>query len=640
MGTTERAAAVRSAARAERRRAVAVVLACSGLLLAGCASMPDRGEVEQVKETGDRDSRVRVSAVPPGEGAPPEEIVQGFLDVLTSEDPRFSIARKYLTKEAAEDWRPEESATILTSRPAPVAGRTTDRQKGLGVTYNLTGDRIGQLDDRHAYRAAGGAYDARIHLTQVETADGKQWRIDVPPRGVVIGESDFHRTYLAVDKYYFAPGSARQAGGQDRLVADPVYLRAQDDLLTRTVRELLAGPTTWLDPVADSRFPSRTTLRRGTAELALDESNVLRVPLAGDTPAMSRKRCQEMAGQLFYTLRPQTANTLQEVQLTGTGGNLLCALDEGDAQEAGLLPGSDEAGQAQYFIDPKRRLVELSLTARNRGGRGGPGGEGDDEAGTAPVPGPLGTGEQTLRSAAVSRDERFAAGVSGDGGRLVVAPLTTDGELRTTSVTSRAKKEGDRLTAPSWDGRGDLWVADRDPGAPRLLRLPGGGTDDQEAQEVRVAGLGDDRIDAVRVAADGVRVALIVRGDDDSSTLQVGRIERRDVGAGEQVAVVELRPAAPGMSEVTAVSWAGGSRLVVAGRESGEVQQLRYVLSDGSAPDIGAALPGITGVKDIAASEDPARPLMASSNDGIVQLPSGSRWKTVVEKGSGPVYPG
>lgn len=90
------------------------------------------------------------------------------------------------------------------------------------------------------------------------------------------------------------------------------------------------------------------------------------------------------------------------------------------------------------------------------------------------VPGPLGVGTVVMGAVGVARDEQRAAAVSATGQNLYVASLTADGELAPPVVTSAAKKAADRLSAPSWDGRGDLWVADRDPARPRLLRLAEG----------------------------------------------------------------------------------------------------------------------------------------------------------------------
>lgn len=142
------------------------------------------------------------------------------------------------------------------------------------------------------------------------------------------------------------------------------------------------------------------------------------------------------------------------------------------------------------------------------------------------------------------------------------------------------------------------------------------------------------------MAADGVRIALIVEKDGKSS-LQIGRIDR-DIESGQRpsVSVFELHSVAPQLEEVTAMSWAGDSRLVVVGRESEGVLQMRYVQVDGSTP-VGAAPSALTGVKEIAASEDERLPLVAhSEEDGIVRLSSGEQWQKVVKNGTAPVYPG
>lgn len=203
-------------------------------------------------------------------------------------------------------------------------------------------------------------------------------------------------------------------------------------------------------------------------------------------------------------------------------------------------------------------------------------------------------------------------------------------------MTSRADKAGDRLTAPSWDSRGDLWVADRDPDNPRLLRLADG---TGKPEEVTVPILDGSRITALRLSSDGVRIALLLTLGD-TTTLQIGRIERQGPQGEEQVSVVDLRHAAPQLADVTAMSWSGGSRLVVVGKEEGGVQQVRYVQADGSTPSSGV-LPGVNQVRAIAAADDEQLPLMADTvGDGIVKLLPGDNWQTVLKEGSALVYPG
>ncbi|MFC9291167.1 hypothetical protein ACFT0E_31705, partial [Streptomyces sp. NPDC057052] len=63
---------------------------CGVVLLAGCASMPDSGDLRGVESTPRQETQVRVFAMPPRDDAPPAEIVQGFLEALTSDDPGYS----------------------------------------------------------------------------------------------------------------------------------------------------------------------------------------------------------------------------------------------------------------------------------------------------------------------------------------------------------------------------------------------------------------------------------------------------------------------------------------------------------------------------------------------------------------------
>ncbi|MEV6742044.1 LpqB family beta-propeller domain-containing protein [Streptomyces sp. NPDC051104] len=603
-----------------RRRALlrGVYAGCGAVLLAGCASMPDSGDLRGVESTPRQDAQVRVFAMPPRENAGPAEIVQGFLEALTSDDPQYETARKYLTAAASRGWNPDASTTVLSDGPNTVPEHAWSREAGDDYAYTLTGTKLAMVDEQHAYTPDSGTYSATVHLTLVKKTE--QWRIDALPQGVVMGRSDFQRNYVSVNKYYYAANVPAGEGGQLSTVADPVYVRSKVDPVTSTVRALLKGPTRWLDPVATSSFPSGTALRKDVTSLLPDDQNKLTVLLNDKADRVGATQCDRMAAQLLFTLQDLTPTGVSQVELRGSKGTKLCALNE-DRAEVIASHGTGRRPEYEYFIDGRQRLVRL------------PGGSGSKQP--EPVPGPLGEGEKPLRAAAVSRDEDTAAGVSADGQYLYVGSLASGASLGNAVLTSGGASKDDRLTTPSWDGGGDLWVADRDPKRPRLLMLQqGAGT----PVEVRTPGL-DGRIDAVRVAADGVRIALIVEKDRKTS-LRIGRIER-DSGRGGQpaVSILELHSVTPQLEEVTAMSWAGDSRLVVVGSEAGGVQQIRYVQVDGSTPT-GYPPASLTGVKQIAASEDERLPLVAYSEDGIVRLSAGAQWQKVVKEGTAPVYPG
>lgn len=245
------------------------LLGCGVVLLSACGSMPVTGDVKAVDASQPGDSQVQVYAVAPRDNATPNEVVDGFLESMTSDDPHFRTTRRYLTKKAAETWKPNAVTTVLTKAPnrndRPL--HASDRNV-TEVTYTLTGEKVATVDEQSAYQPlAPTDYNQALHLVKENGPGGREWRIDLVPDGLLLGQSDFRRLYRSVNKYYFAAG---RSDGQSALVADPVYLRSRTDpvtgmdTVTQSVRSLLAGPTSWLQPVVASRFPPGTALKKGS----------------------------------------------------------------------------------------------------------------------------------------------------------------------------------------------------------------------------------------------------------------------------------------------------------------------------------------------------------------------------------------
>lgn len=610
-----------------RAAGVTVLIVCGALVLSACGSMPVTGDVKAVDASQPGDSQVQVYAVAPRDGATPNEVVDGFLESMTSDDSDFRTTRKYLTKEASRRWKPSAETTVLakapnrSDRPVHESDRSTTE-----VTYTLTGEQVATVDEQNAYQPlAPTDFSRTLRLVKEKTPDGSEWRIASVSDGLVLGQSDFKRLYRSVNKFYFAAG---RSDAQATLVADPVYLRNRSDpatgmdTVTQAVRSLLRGPTDWLRPVVTSRFPAGTDLKKGVASLTPDDRNVLKVPLDKKADGTGQRSCRMMASQVLFTLRDLTSARVEQVELQRSDGSALCVLDADQAEEY-APDGSSGGPDSQYFVDAKGRVERIPGSTR---------GSGEPE----PVAGPFGNGALKVSAVGVARDEQSAAALSQHNESLYVTSIAADGELPVPALTSKAVDPEDRLTAPSWDGRGDLWVADRDPKNSRLLRLPRG---TGKPQEVSVPSLNGSRIAGLRLSSDGVRIALLVT-TDGHTTLKIGRIERLGTGDDAQVSVVDLRQAAPQLADVTAMSWSGRSRLVVVGKEQGGVQQVRYVQADGSTPSSGV-LPGVNQVLAIAAADDEQLPLMADTfGDGIVKLLPGDNWQTVLKEGSALVYPG
>lgn len=592
---------------------------CAALLLAGCASMPSSGEVRKVGEGAhaDVDSQVRVFPSAPHKGETASDIVNGFMEATTSDEADFATAKTYLSKDLRNRWDPSAKITVLTDTTQPKEESGTGRKEGY-VMVDLSGTKAAVVDAKHAYSPEHGNFETSFHLVK----ENNEWRIDDLDDGLVISDLDFKRIYHSVNMYYFASlgADAQHTDGADKtLVADPVYLRNQSDSLVSTVGALLSGPTNWLSPVVTTAAPAGVRLYDKAADrgVTLDDSQHLKVRLNVSAKRLGTQNCLKLAAQLYNTVQGQAAPKLAAVDLAAADGQAVCSLPKEQAQEysAQNLIGSSEQ---QYYIGAQpRRLLEVAS-------------DGSSTTGT-PVTGPFGGPKADLESVAVRRDERMAAGVKDNGRQLVVGSLIeANGTFGTPALTSKAKNG---LSAPSWDGFDDLWVADRDPSASRVVVLRDGGG---APIPVSVSGL-TGRVESLRVASDGVRIALLVRQPDGLAKLMLGRIKRGGTSTHPTYSVEGLRKLTPEGEGVSSVSWAGPSRLVVVDSESEGVQQIKYVNTDGSEPQQSE---GISQASSVAASEDLTRPLLASFGPYVYRLPPDSTGKRVEPKGGHPVYPG
>lgn len=409
--------------------------------------MPSSGEVRKVDGElhGDADTQVQVYGVKPQKGEGPTQIVSGFLEASTSSEVNYDTAREYLADGLKKSWKPNARITVLSGGPLQTleSGRD-DRADSAGryATVRLSGTAVAAVDRKHAYRPVHTGFRKEIHLSK----EHGEWRIDDVPDGLVLSEADFTRLYNSVNIYYYAalgPDAELSGKRRDVLVADPIYLRTQINVLQNTVNSLLSGPTDWLDPVVGSAFPAGIRAK----DVSLDDSQHLTVRLSkavdGDDDT-----CRRMAAQLINTVQGVASSPVESVELRRPDGGAACSLTGQQAAEyaPGQVAGSPSQ---QYFIDTGHRLVGLSGNSTN----------------ADRVPGPLGEGQVNLGSVAVQRDETYAAGVKADGSALYVTGLATDAELGQPVLRSSGSRTNG-LSAPSWDGYGGLWVADRNPANP------------------------------------------------------------------------------------------------------------------------------------------------------------------------------
>ncbi len=119
------------------RRLLTSALALFGVLLlaglAACSGIPRSGPVEAGDAIGtDDDIDVIFLAADPVKGATQQEILNGFILAAKSPQDDYQIARRYLTKSAADSWKPNEGAIIDTG-PRPTAA-LSDTELQMNVT--------------------------------------------------------------------------------------------------------------------------------------------------------------------------------------------------------------------------------------------------------------------------------------------------------------------------------------------------------------------------------------------------------------------------------------------------------------------------------------------------------------------------
>jgi hypothetical protein len=234
----------------------------------------------------------------------------------------------------------------------------------------------------------------------------------------------------------------------------------------------------------------------------------------------------------------------------------------------------------------------------------------------------MGSGKPALRLPAISLDGVQAAGVTDAGRSLVTGRLGDDGVFG-------ERLRGTQLSAPSWDVSGNLWVVDAPVG--RVLMIPDGA---RAPVAVKVPKLPAGRVTAVRVARDGVRVALVA-GTGAQARLYVGSIARGRAGS-PTAAVDGLTEILPQLRSVLSVAWSDATTLTVLGALGGG--QVAPILTDTDGYDVAPVEPE-TGLVSVAAAP-PQRPLLAGTGTGrIAQYTAGRGWVDL-GPGADPAYPG
>lgn len=591
--------------------------------LAGCISMPNGGPVLSYSVTqgpgGQSQPYPQAIAQPPRTGWSPEEIVQGFLTASASFDAGQRTARDYLTARANHDWTPNWSAVVYSDgpdvRPAVYTSAGSGKKASKTATVTIGGSVQAILSGTGGYAvpsatgAGGPPGGATFTLQQV----AGQWRISKAPSYLLLTSYAFQYDYQLRNLYFFDPTN-------NYLVPDPVYVPLQAttaNLMDGLVYDLINPPADWLSRGATyTAFPGKTktigdvTVDGGTAAVNLGGT------IAKDA---SPSKLQQVSAQLLWTLigSGQSGPAVQSVQLSVNGKPWSppdSDLNPVQQRRQSKYAPATGASSQYYYVDGAGDLMTTNANSLA-------GAQASSPAKAVKVA-HIGTGYTQI---AVSPDREYVAALR-------------NGFLFTGRIGgSLVRREGSGYTSLSWDPGDDLWATTGD----QIVTLSGASNPNQPlGKPVAVNMLNSDGttenvgpVSAIRVAPDGVRVAIIVGGTD----LDFGAIVSLPAARPSQAAVeIVLSPffVSKSTSTFTAVTWYGPDN-VIALRDPGP-ELTEYPVNGGSSTSI----PAQPHMSSITASF--GNPIIASLPKGAMEADtnlSGS-WMAVSGTGVSAVYPG
>ena len=467
------------------------------------------------------------------------------------------------------------------------------------TSVGVTGVQLASISANGQYQqvVSGPPRTIKFSLTKVNG----QWRITDPPNQLLLSNSEFHRVYQPRNLYYFDSTSRN-------LVPDPVFVPLQatsTDLAKRLVAALGQQPLGWLQGATQTAFP------RGTRQLSpvKIEGSAAVVNLGGTIAGASSETLRNVAAQLVWTLTSASygPSAITSVRLEVNG-------------EPQQIPGSPNgiAARSTYAskvpvpsADAGLYFVASDKTVQSLPASGA--------AQPAPVPGQAGTAAVPMTAIAVSpvtSGTPALAGIAANGRDVWIGALSKDARLD-------RWRPGGKVTSLSWDRAGDLWAAT----SKGVWLLQTGG---KAPTAVDLPFDGKQRVTMLRVAPDGVRVAMIVRGPDGSHVM-VGAITRSgsaaSIGSPVQVGAKVARPGG--------VSWYDADNLAVLVGAGTAAAQVHKVPVNGSqpteiAPDANAISLTVGGGQIVVGNSSGRMATFVVSTDSWRPLPDGQA----------PSYPG
>ena len=226
-------------------------------------------------------NRSSISPQPPQPGESASDVVKHFLEAMRASPIDTTVARQFLTKDAAASWSPEQETITYVSNSGPF-GSSPTRVKLLDTAhFDARGTWLGPLPTAR-----------RTLRFPLEIEDG-EWRIAEAPDALIVNKDWFDQRFQQVSLFFFDLSGSF-------LVPEPVFLPRGNQLPTALVTGLLAGPPSGLRRVERTFIPPGMTLDLSVPPI---DKGVATVGLSGSGTRVSADTTTLMLAQLpWYAL--------------------------------------------------------------------------------------------------------------------------------------------------------------------------------------------------------------------------------------------------------------------------------------------------------------------------------------------------
>ncbi|WP_336500991.1 LpqB family beta-propeller domain-containing protein [Microbacterium paraoxydans] len=558
--------------RARSRFVRGAALALVALLLPACAGLPTSGDVAVGLQLGESPDDVDVLPVASGPvaGAGPEEIVEGFLEAGITTSDNWATAREFLAPSLQRSWRPSAGVSIDAGPEArTLSSNVPDDQveDAEEAEVQVLLELVASVDDSGAYSGAPG--DSSVPFALARGEDG-EWRITEAPDGVVIDQSRFPNVFEGYSLQWF---DARWS----RLVPDMRWFPRRQSPATTVTQALVSGtPAEWLDPAVQTAFPADVQLAQ---DAVLITGQAAEVALTRPAASLDETTLARMRTQLQATLKAAGVNVTQ-VRFSVDGRAL-------DAGVVDVISTPSEPGTLVLKDGRFGRIV------------------GDEIASMPGISAQIQAVTQPIEAIDVAGDDATAA-LQLDDGHVYLA--TEDGR---NELDARPG-----LVQPSLDPYGYVWSVPAS--APQAVLAVG---PDVVGHEIAGAWPNASSISGLRVAADGARVAAVVRVGGQLWVVVAAVV--RD-GAGVPTELGEVRQLLQLTEPSTGLVWLGPDRLAVL---TGSTTP-RLIMQPVGGP--GSAESAPSDAASIAGARTPAGVRILDTS-GQLFAHAGSAWREVAE---------